>query len=196
MLRYVFATALVALAAAAPASAKAPAKYTVAFKTTKGTYAVTVTRAWAPRGADRFYQLVKAKYFDGDRLFRVLPTFVVQWGISPQAATAQKWANATIKDDPVKHSNVAGTITFAAGQAPNTRSTQVFVNMVPNKNLDALGFAPFGTVTSGMKVFKKLYSGYGEQPTSTQGQMIDQGDVFVKRTFPKLDRIVTARVTR
>jgi peptidyl-prolyl cis-trans isomerase A (cyclophilin A) len=197
MLRYVFATALVALVAAAPAAAKAPSTYKVSFTTTKGTFDVAVTRAWAPHGADRFYELVRAGYYDGNRLFRVVPGFVVQFGIAPKPSVAKKWANATIPDDPVKKSNVPGTITFAATGSPNSRTTQVFVNLGNNgANLDGQGFAPFGKVTRGMSVIDKLYSKYGEQPTGAQQQMTEQGDAFVKKTFPKLDRILKARITR
>jgi peptidyl-prolyl cis-trans isomerase A (cyclophilin A) len=184
---------LAVLLAAAPA--KAPAHYTASFVTTKGTFDVAVTRTWAPHGADRFYQLVRARYYDGNRLFRVIPGFVVQWGIAPNPVVAKKWANATIPDDPVKHSNATGTITFAATGAPNSRTTQVFVNLVSNAGLDTQGFAPFGKVTRGMSVIRKLYSGYGEQPSSAQQQMTEQGDAFVKKMFPKLDRILRARVT-
>jgi peptidyl-prolyl cis-trans isomerase A (cyclophilin A) len=197
MLRYVFATALVALVAAAPAAAaKAPGTYKVAFTTTKGRFDVSVQRAWAPHGADRFYELVRARYYDGNRLFRVVPGFVVQFGIAPDPSVAKKWVNATIPDDPVKHSNAPGTITFAATGAPNSRTTQVFVNLGSNAGLDSQGFAAFGKVTRGMSVIHKLYSGYGEQPTSAQQQMTEQGDAFVKTTFPKLDRILRARITR
>jgi peptidyl-prolyl cis-trans isomerase A (cyclophilin A) len=195
MLRHVFATILVSLIAAAPAAAKAPNTYTVAFTTTKGGFDVTVQRAWAPHGADHFYQLVRARYYDGNRLFRVIPGFVVQFGIAPDPAVSRKWVNATIPDDPVKHSNVPATITYASTGAPHSRSTQVFVNFGNNARLDALGFAPFGKVTRGMSVLRKLYGGYGEQPTGTQQQMTEQGDAFVKKTFPKLDRILRARVT-
>src|SRR5881397_3355187 len=146
MLRYLFATALVALVAAAPAAAKAPKAFKVEFTTTKGRFDVSVQRAWAPHGADRFYDLVRARYYDGNRLFRVVPGFVVQWGIAPNPSVAKKWTNATIKDDPVKHSNVPGTITFAATGAPNSRTTQVFVNLGSNAGLDSQGFAPFGRV--------------------------------------------------
>jgi peptidyl-prolyl cis-trans isomerase A (cyclophilin A) len=184
---------LAAVLAAAPA--KAPAHYTVAFVTTKGTFDVAVTRAWAPHGADRFYQLVRARYYDGNRLFRVIPGFVVQFGIAPKPAVAKRWANVTIPDDPVRRSNAPGTITFAATSAPNSRTTQVFVNLGNNAQLDTMRFAPFGKVTRGMTVLGKLYSGYGEQPTGAQQQMTEQGDAFVKRTFPKLDRILRARIT-
>ena len=172
---------------------KAPASYTVEFKTTKGPFTVEVTRAWAPLGADRFYDLVRAGYYDGVRFFRVVPGFVVQFGIHPTPAVAQAWQNADIQDDPVTHPNARWTVTFATA-GPNTRTTQVFINLADNSSLDAQGFAPFGRVTSGMKTIAKLYAGYGEQPTSAQGELTAEGDAFAKRTFPKLDRILTARV--
>src|SRR4051812_40235317 len=172
---------------------KAPASYTVAFMTTKGPFSVEVTRAWAPLGADRFYDLVRAGFYDGVRFFRVVPAFVVQFGIHPKPAVAQAWQNANIQDDPVNHPNARGTVTFATA-GPNTRTTQVFINLADNSPLDAQGFAPFGRVTSGAATIAKLYSGYGEQPTSAQGEMVARGDAFIRQSFPKLDRIVTARV--
>ena len=180
-----------------PASlhAKAPATYRVAFKTTKGTFVVTVHRAWAPRGADRFYNLVRARFFDGVTFFRVVQGFVVQFGISGDPKVAGAWQHATIKDDPVKTSNTPGTITFATA-GPDTRTTQVFVNYGNNARLDAQGFAPFGRVTSGMSVASRLYGGYGDQPTRMQQQIGTQGNAFLRKRFPKLDHIVTARVSQ
>jgi peptidyl-prolyl cis-trans isomerase A (cyclophilin A) len=180
-----------------PASlhAKAPAVYSVRFLTSKGSFVVTVHRAWAPRGADRFYNLVRARFYDGVRLFRVLPGFVVQFGISPNPAVARAWAHATIPDDPVRHRNTPGTISFASA-GPNTRTTQVFVNTGSNTFLDSHGFAPFGVVTSDTTALQKLYSGYGEQASNEQAQLIAQGDAFARTHFPKLDRILTARIVR
>jgi peptidyl-prolyl cis-trans isomerase A (cyclophilin A) len=153
-----------------------------------------VHRAWAPRGADRFYNLVRARFFDGVTFFRVVKGFVVQFGISPTPAVSAAWLNATIPDDPVKHSNVPGTITYADA-GPNTRTTQVFINLGDNgANLDGQGFAPFGAVTKGMAVVDKLYGGYGERPTGDQQQISAQGNAFLKKHFPKLDSIVTARL--
>jgi peptidyl-prolyl cis-trans isomerase A (cyclophilin A) len=172
---------------------KAPAVYNVRFTTTKGVFAVTVHRAWAPRGADRFYDLVRAHFYDGQRLFRVVPGFVVQWGISANAKIAKAWANANIRDDRVRHTNARGTIVFADA-GPDTRSTQVFVNLADNGGLDAQGFAPFGVVTSGFSTLKRLYHGYGEAPSQDQAQMTEQGDAFVRKHFPKLDRILRARI--
>jgi peptidyl-prolyl cis-trans isomerase A (cyclophilin A) len=175
--------------------AKAPAVYTVAFTTTKGRFDVTVRRAWAPHGADRFYNLVRAHFFDGVEFFRVVKGFVVQFGISGYPAVSSAWQNASIPDDPVKTSNVRGTITYADA-GPNTRTTQVFVNLANNASLDGQGFAPFGKVTKGMSVVDKLYAGYGDQPTNTQPQIAAQGNAFLKKQFPKLDAVLTARVVK
>lgn len=157
---------------------------------------MTVHRSWAPRGADRFYNLVKARFFDGVEFFRVVKGFVVQFGISGYPAVSRAWQNATIKDDPVKAHNTVGTITYADA-GPNTRTTQVFINLADNSsNLDGQGFAPFGKVTTGMAVVKKLYGGYGEAPTSLQPQIASQGNSFLERKFPKLDSVIRARVVR
>jgi peptidyl-prolyl cis-trans isomerase A (cyclophilin A) len=175
--------------------AKAPATFRARFTTTKGSFVVTVYRAWAPRGADRFYDLVRAGFYDGQRLFRVIPGFVLQWGISGTPTVSKAWQDATIPDDPVRHSNAPGTISFATA-GPNTRTTQVFVNLGSNTSLDTQGFAPFGRVTSDMTAIAKLYAGYGEAPSRAQAQMAAQGEAFVAKTFPKLDRILTARIVR
>jgi peptidyl-prolyl cis-trans isomerase A (cyclophilin A) len=174
-------------------TAKAPSVYGVVFTTTKGSFTVTVHRQWSPRGADRFYNLVRARFFDGDEFFRVVKGFVVQFGISGYPAVSSAWQNATIGDDAVKASNTRGTITFADA-GPNTRTTQVFVNLGNNASLDGQGFSPFGRVTSGMSVVDKLYSGYGEAVTNLQGEIATQGNSFLRRRFPKLDRILRARV--
>ena len=173
--------------------AKAPATYNVAFTTTKGRFVITVHRAWSPRGADRFYNLVRARFFDGVEFFRVVKGFVVQFGISPYPPVSTAWQNATIKDDPVKTSNARATITYADG-GPNTRTTQVFINLASNARLDTMGFSPFGTVSSGMSVVDKLYDGYGEAPSNAQPQIAAQGNAFLKKHFPKLDAILTARI--
>lgn len=174
--------------------AKAPAVYRASFVTTKGTFVVTVHRAWAPLGADRFYNLVQNHFFDGNAFFRVLKGFVVQFGISPDPAVSKAWQTATIKDDPVKTSNVPGTIVFADA-GPQTRTTQLFVNLGNNgSSLDGQGFSPFGKVTSGMAVLNKLYGGYGEQASNDQQQIQTQGSAFLHKTFPKLDGIKTARI--
>jgi peptidyl-prolyl cis-trans isomerase A (cyclophilin A) len=179
-----------------PASltAKAPATFAVEFDTTKGTFVVTVHRNWAPRGADRFYNLVKARFFDGNEFFRVVKGFVVQFGISGYPKVSSAWQTANIPDDPVKTSNKVGTITYADA-GPNTRTTQLFINLGDNgPNLDGQGFAPFGKVTSGMKAVNTLYGGYGEAVTNLQGQIATQGNAFLKNRFPKLDSVIRARI--
>jgi peptidyl-prolyl cis-trans isomerase A (cyclophilin A) len=180
--------------------AKAPAIFEAKFTTTKGTFVVTVHRSWAPRGADRFYNLVRARFFDGNEFFRVLKGFVVQFGISGFPSVSTAWQSANIKDDPVKASNTVGTITYADA-GPNTRTTQVFINLGNNgkgsrSNLDGQGFAPFGKVTTGMAVVQKLYGGYGDAPSNAQAQIASQGNAFLKKRFPKLDSVIRARIVQ
>jgi peptidyl-prolyl cis-trans isomerase A (cyclophilin A) len=180
-----------------PASlhAKAPAVFRARFTTTKGSFVVTVHRKWAPRGADRFYNLVRYGFYDGQRLFRVVPGFVVQWGISGVPKISRAWQHATILDDPIRHTNARGTVDFADA-GPDTRSTQVFVNLAANTQLDQQGFAPFGVVTSGLSTLQHLYHGYRDRPTEEQAQITQHGEAFVRKHFPKLDRILRARVLR
>jgi peptidyl-prolyl cis-trans isomerase A (cyclophilin A) len=175
-------------------NAKAPQLFTVTFKTTKGAFAVEAHRTWAPLAAQRFYNLVKNGFFDNVEFFRVLPGFVVQFGISPNPDVSAAWKNATIPDDPVTIHNTRGSVTFATA-GPNSRTTQVFVNLGDNSRLDLSGFSPFGAVVSGMNVLDKLYSGYRDAPTAHQAEMQAQGNVWLKAHFPKLDSIKTARVT-
>jgi peptidyl-prolyl cis-trans isomerase A (cyclophilin A) len=173
---------------------QAPAKYNADFDTTKGKFTITVTRAWAPLGADRFYNLVKNGFYDGAKFFRVVPPFVVQFGISPYPDVSKKWRGETIPDDPVTNHNVRGAVSFASAGA-NTRTTQMFINLGDNRALDNNGFAPIGTVTSGMDVVDSLYSGYADQPTSHQREMETEGNSWLDKQYPKLDSIETAKVT-
>ena len=176
-----------------PASLKeqAPDAFHVEFATTKGDFVVQVTRAWAPLGADRFYNLVKHGFFSDAAFFRVVPGFIIQFGLSANPAVNKVWQNANIKDDPVTQSNKPGYLTFATA-GPNTRTTQLFINFGNNTFLDNQGFAPFGQVTSGIDVVQQLYSGYGEGPD--QGGIQSQGKAYLERNFPKLDVIKTAVV--
>ena len=171
--------------------AKAPDVYDVKFTTTKGDFVVQVNRAWAPIGADRFYNLVKHGFFTGAPFFRVVPGFIIQFGLTGDPAVNRVWQNANIKDDPVTQSNKPGYLTFATA-GPNTRTTQLFINFGNNTFLDNQGFAPFGQVTSGMDVVKNLYSGYGESPN--QGAITSQGKAYIEKNFPKIDSIVSATV--
>jgi peptidyl-prolyl cis-trans isomerase A (cyclophilin A) len=172
--------------------AQSPAEYDVKFVTTAGDFVVHVTRASAPIGADRLWNLVKHGFFNNAAFFRVVPGFVVQFGLSANPAVNKAWDNAKIQDDPVKDSNHAGTLTFATA-GPNTRTTQLFINLAENPRLDQMGFAPFGTITSGMDVVQKIYAGYGEQPD--QGEITDKGKAYLDKNFPKLDVIKATIIT-
>src|SRR6267154_2344311 len=175
--------------------AKAPEVYEVKFVTTAGDFSIKVTRAWAPNGADRFYNLVLHHFYDGAAFFRVLPGFMAQFGLSAYPEVSRAWDKANIKDDPVVQSNHRGFITYAMA-GPNTRTTQVFINYGNNERLDRDGFAPFGVVTSGMEVVDKLYSGYGEGAPGgrgpDQGLIGNQGREYLEKMFPKLDTIKSA----
>jgi len=180
-----------------PASvkAKAPETFQAKFETTQGDFVVSVTRAWSPNGADRFYTLVKNGFFDGVKFFRVVPGFVVQFGIHGDPALASLWLESNIQDDPVVSSNKRGYITFAKSSAPNSRSTQIFINLQDNTRLDGMGFAPFGKIDdAGMAIVDKLYGGYGEQLTQLQQQIAAQGNAFLEKSYPKLDAIKKATI--
>lgn len=170
---------------------KAPEQFQARFTTTKGDFVLEITRAMAPLGVDRFYNLVKYGYYNGAALYRVVPGFVVQFGASPTPAVNAAWENAKIKDEPVQGSNVKGAISFAAA-GPNTRTTEVFINLVDNVRLDGMGFASFGKIVDGMDTVEKLYSGYGNETLQFQDQISKQGAAFIKSKFPELDTITKA----
>lgn len=172
-------------------TARAPDRFRARFETSAGVFVVDVTRAWAPRGADRFYNLVRHGFYDGARFFRVVPGFVVQFGISGNPVVSAQWRDAVIADDPVTQSNARGAITFATA-GPNTRTTQLFVNLGDNTRLDGMGFAPFGTVAEGMDVVGRIFSGYGESPR--QGLLEAQGTAYLAAAFPQLDSIARATI--
>jgi peptidyl-prolyl cis-trans isomerase A (cyclophilin A) len=176
-----------------PASltAKAPAEFKVAFTTSAGNFIVLVHRDWAPLGADRFYNLARRGFFTNASFFRVVPGFVVQFGLSASPAVNKVWDQAKIQDDPVKQSNKRGTLVFATA-GPNTRTTQLFINFADNGRLDGMGFAPFAEVVEGMDTVDKIYPGYGEQPS--QDLITTQGDAYIAKNFPKVDKIKLARV--
>lgn len=178
----------------------APAEFKVKFTTSKGDFTVQVTRAWAPKGADRFYNLVKNNFFDEVRFFRVIKTpkpFMAQFGIHGDPRVSAAWENATIKDDPVKESNKRGMLSFATAGA-DTRTTQIFINYSDNSRLDVSGFSPFGKVTEGMDTVDKLYADYGDGPPEgrgpNQGRIRQEGNAYLKQAYPDLDYIKTARV--
>jgi peptidyl-prolyl cis-trans isomerase A (cyclophilin A) len=178
-------------------TAKAPQEFYVRFVTSKGPFTVKVTRAWAPNGADRFYNLVRNRFYDGASFFRVVQGFVVQFGLSAHPEVSKAWREARIQDDPVVQSNKKGFLTYAMA-GPNTRTTQLFINLVDNTRLDPMGFAPFGEVTSGMEIVEQLYSGYGDgAPRGNgpqQGLIQERGREYLAKDFPLLDSIRTARI--
>ena len=188
-----FALALAGCSGGAKQSAQSPVvqAHRVLLVTSKGQVIIDVDPRLAPNGAQRFYDLVKAKYFDGARFYRVVPGFVVQWGAAADPAVTTKWDHA-IPDDPVKGSNTRGTVTFAAESQPNSRTTHLFINLGDNARLDAVGFAPIGRVSSGMPVVDNIYAGYGEAPN--QAMIAEQGNAYLIKEFPQLDYIKTARI--
>lgn len=183
-----------------PASlrAKAPDVFKAQFTTTKGDFVVEVHRDWSPNGADRFYNLVKNGFYDGAEFFRVVPNFMVQFGISGNPKIEAAWGHANLRDDPVKEGNKRGKITYAMA-GPNTRTTQVFINFRDNSNLDSQGFAAFGEVTEGMDVVDKLYSGYGDMQEMgghgpSPGKIESEGNAYLDKNFSQLDKIKTAKI--
>jgi peptidyl-prolyl cis-trans isomerase A (cyclophilin A) len=171
----------------------------VKFDTTKGAFVVQVTRAWAPNGADRFYNLVKNGFYDNVRFFRVISGFMVQFGINGDPQLSARWRQAQIKDDAVTQSNKRGMITFATA-GPNTRTTQVFINFADNTNLDGMGFAPFGRIVSGMNVVDALNAEYGEGAPRgrgpDQGKLQSEGNAYLAREFARMDYIKKATIEK
>ena len=185
--------ASIGMAGQAGEDEKAPATFKVKFDSSAGPFVVEVHRAWAPNAADHFYTLVKNGFYDEARFFRVVPNFMVQFGINADPSVQAKWRNS-IKDDPVKESNKRGYVTFAQTSAPNSRSTQIFVNFKDNSFLDSQRFAPFGQVTSGMENVDKINAEYGEKPN--QGSIQSQGNTYLKAQFPKLDYVKKATIEK
>lgn len=168
----------------------------VAVETSKGQFVIAVHREWAPLGAERFLALVESGYYDDARFHRVVPDFIVQWGLAGDPALTAEWMNAYIPDDPVAASNTRGRIAFAFTD-PGTRATQVYINLVDNVRLDSTGFAPFGEVVSGMDVVDALYSGYGENSggglrRGDQSRIVVEGNTYLDREYPDLDRLLRA----
>jgi peptidyl-prolyl cis-trans isomerase A (cyclophilin A) len=174
--------------------------FRVRFETSKGDFVVEIDRSLAPNGADRFYQLVSENFFDEVRFFRVLSGFMAQFGINGDPTVTARWRAQPIQDDPVVGSNTRGAITFAKTNQPNSRSSQLFINLVDNVNLDAQGFSPIGRVTEGMEVVDQLHAGYGEGaprgPGPDQSMIVSQGNAYLTQSFPLLDYIEQARIVQ
>jgi peptidyl-prolyl cis-trans isomerase A (cyclophilin A) len=176
---------------------QAPDSFRARFTTSKGEFVIAVHRAWAPRGADRFYNLVRSGYYNGVRFFRVVPGFMAQVGIHGDTAVTTAWRERRIPDDPVRRTNIRGMVTFATA-GPGTRTTQIFINYRNNAQLDGMGFAPFGQVVEGMEVVDSLYGGYGDAAPRGRGpdqfRMHVEGEKYLARQFPKLDKVIKATV--
>jgi peptidyl-prolyl cis-trans isomerase A (cyclophilin A) len=176
----------------------APDVFKVQFETTKGNFIIEVHRDWAPNGADRFDELIRAGYYDDSRFYRAVKGRWAQFGIAGEPKVAKEWRSRTIPDDPRRMSNTRGMVAYAFA-VPNGRSTQVFINLVDNSStLDAQGQVPFGRVIEGMEVVDSLYSGYGENSgggmrAGKQDPLFEEGNVYLDREFPLLDRIKRAR---
>jgi len=178
-------------------SERAPSLFSARIATSKGEFVLEIHRDWAPRGADRFFNLARAGYFDDSRFFRVVPSFIAQFGIAGDPAIAALWRDRAFADDSVRQSNVRGMIAFAM-TGPNTRTTQLYISLVDNTRLDAQGFAPIGRVIEGMSVVDSLYSGYGENSgggvrAGRQAPLFSGGNAYADRAYPRLDRLI--RVT-
>jgi peptidyl-prolyl cis-trans isomerase A (cyclophilin A) len=182
----------------------APDSFVVALETSRGRVDIMARKHWAPIGVHRFHTLVNDKHFDDARFFRVLEDFVAQFGLAGDPKANDAWASRCLADEPAKHANTRGTLTFAIG-GPETRSTQMFINLKDNANLGA-DFAPIGEVVSGMDAVDSLYSGYGDAAPRSgpqyglegprQDSIGRQGNAYLLRGWPKLDYIKTARVVQ
>jgi len=174
---------------------RAPARYVVELDTTEGTVTIDVTRSWAPRGADRFYTLVRLGYFADLAIFRVISGFMAQMGIHGDPAVNRIWRSRRIDDDPPSQSNTRGMVSFATS-GPNSRTTQFFISFGDNSNLNSMGFTPFGRVRD-MAVVDRIHSGYGEGAPGgmgpAQGRVQSEGNTYLRASFPDLDYIRSAR---
>jgi peptidyl-prolyl cis-trans isomerase A (cyclophilin A) len=185
--------AFLLLRTACSSTTSMPSEYTVKFDTSKGPFTVEVHREWAPLGSDRFYELVTTGFYDEARFFRIMPKFVAQFGINKDPKTSAHWREMNIPDDAVREKNLRGYLTYAMS-GPDSRTTQIFINLSDNVNLDAQGFSPFGRVIDGMNVVDSLYSGYGEAPQ--QDLIQKQGNEYLKSQFPMLDYIKSATIEK
>ena len=176
----------------------APDSFTLLLETSRGPVTLEIVRVLAPRGADRLYNLARAGFYDDSRFSRVVPNFIAQFGVPGDPRVSAVWKDRAFPDDPVRTSNVRGTIAFAM-TGPDTRTHQLFISLVDNSRLDAQGFAPLGRVVEGMDVVDRLYSGYGETSgggmrAGKQGRVMAEGNTYLDAAFPRLDRLIRARV--
>jgi cyclophilin family peptidyl-prolyl cis-trans isomerase len=178
---------------------RAPAVSHLIFETTKGPFTLELVRANGPLGADRFYNLARLGYYDDTRFHRVVPNYVVQFGINGDPRVNAAWKDHALADDPPRSMNRRGTFAFAFPARPNTRNTQIFINLADNTRSDTEAFTTLGTVIDGMPVLEKLYSGYGENSgggmrQGKQPPLIEGGNAYMDKEYPFLDRILRVRV--
>ena len=178
---------------------QAPPTFRVNVETSKGSFVLEIHRDWAPNGADRFYSLARAGFYDDSRFFRVMRNYIAQFGIPGDPSVAAVWRKVTIPDDPVRQSNLRGFIGYAMLATPNTRTTQLYINLKDNTQLDAQEFAPIGKVIRGMGVVDRLYPGYGEgagggMRAGKQGKILEGGNAYLDRAFPLLDKLLRAAI--
>jgi len=189
-------------AAAAPATTEkeetmwpesSPDTFKVKFECSNGAFTLECQKVWAPLGVQRFYELVREGFYDNSAFFRVVPGFVVQFGLAADPKETAKWRNQRLQDDPVKESNLPGYVTFATS-GPNSRTTQLFINTGRNVNLDRMGFAPFGKVIEGMDVVEGINAEYGERPN--QGMITQEGNAYLLKNFPNITLIKKATLLK
>jgi cyclophilin family peptidyl-prolyl cis-trans isomerase len=178
----------------------APSVYRARVETSRGEFVMEIQRSWAPLGADRFYNLIRAGYYDDSRFTRIVPGYIAQFGIARDSAINAAWVARSFADDSSHHLNVRGTFAFAM-TGPNARTTQIYINLVDNTRNDSQGFSPMGRIVEGMSVVDSLYGGYGETSgggmrAGKQGPLLNGGNAYIDREFPKLDRLVRIRVER
>jgi homoserine O-acetyltransferase len=200
--RIMTAIAAGALLLAAKSVSKAPALYHATVRTSAGTFVVEVHREWSPRGADRFWELVRAHYYDDSRFFRVVAGKWAQFGIAGDPKVAQAWRDRTIPDDTLVQHNLPSFVAFS-NTGPGTRSTQIYIDLRDNSELNdhEAAFAPFGRVVRGMEVAERLYSGYGEHSgggmrAGHQDAMFEGGNAYLDANFARLDHIIWLKVAR
>eukprot|EP01060_Flectonema_neradi_P011931 TRINITY_DN18874_c0_g1_i1.p1 TRINITY_DN18874_c0_g1~~TRINITY_DN18874_c0_g1_i1.p1 ORF type:complete len:232 (+),score=53.77 TRINITY_DN18874_c0_g1_i1:62-697(+) len=171
-----------------------PEEYTVVFETDilvdgrMTPIEVNITSQFAPLGAEQLYKMVKDGVYQDACFFRVVPDFVLQFGIAADPAMNERWSTPII-DDPVEISNTEGTVAFASA-GPDTRTTQLFINYQDNKALDMQGFAPMGQVVSGMDAARAVYNPSPGKPGGVDQQQYERkGNSWLKTKIPKINCI-------
>ncbi|MEO0896154.1 MAG: peptidylprolyl isomerase [Bacteroidota bacterium] len=180
-------------------STKAPEKFLIKMYTSRGDVVLEAIRNWSPVGVDRLYQLVQTHYFDSSYIFRVQPDYVAQFGIAAQPGVSNFWHKRPIEDEPLKYSNLKGTVSFAR-EGPKSRDAQLFINLVDNPKLDTInfmnleGFPPIARVIEGWDAINDWNGQYGFEPANHQEKIYKQGNAFLENFYPGLDYIIKAEI--